>query len=210
MSALELYGCRGCGSTVIEVLLEWAGIDFTYREVDPWEPGPPTAALPALNPLGQVPTLKLADATVMTESAAIIVALSELYPDAGLLPPIGSAGRASALRWIAFIAGNMYPAISVADFPQRWVKSDAARAELKDGSLERLKGYWEILERSLQPAPFLAGDKMSALDVYAAMLSRWRPGRQWVDANCPRIAASLGLTERNPIVARAWARNFKG
>ena len=33
MSTIELYGCRGCGSAVVEALLERAGIEFVYHEV---------------------------------------------------------------------------------------------------------------------------------------------------------------------------------
>ena len=209
MSAIELYGCRGCGSAVIEAMLERAGVDFEYREVKLWEPGPATEALRALNPLTQVPALKLEDGTIVTESAAIIVALDEAYPAARMLPPVGDPRRARALRWIVFIAGNMYPAISVVDFPERWVKSDAARAELKDGAVERLKAYWAVLDQALKPAPYLLGSEMTALDVYAAMLSRWEPGRAWVDEHCGRVASALALAEQDEVVARVWARNFK-
>jgi GST-like protein len=209
MSSVDLYGCRGCGSAVVEVLLERAGVQFVYHEVKPWEPGPATDALKAVNPLAQLPTLKLADGTGMTESAAIIVMLDDRYPAARILPAAGDPRRALALRWIVFIAGNMYPAISVVDFPERWVKSDAARAELKDGAVERLKTYWTMLEQALKPAPYLLGSEMTALDVYAAMLSRWEPGRAWVDEHCRQVAAALALTEQDPIVARVWERNFK-
>lgn len=209
MSTIELYGCRGCGSAVVEALLERAGVQFVYHEVKPWEPGPANEALKAVNPLQQVPTLKLADGTVMTESAAIIVMLDDSYPAARILPAAGDPRRAVALRWVVFVAGNMYPAISVVDFPERWVKSDAARAELKDGAVERLKAYWTVLEQALKPAPYLLGSEMTALDVYAAMLSRWQPGRAWVDEHCRQVASALALSEQDPIVARVWARNFK-
>ena len=209
MNMYELYGCSGCGSAVIEALLEWTGAQYTYHRIEPWEPGAAADALRGINPLAQVPTLKLADGTVLTESAAIIVLLCEAYPDAGLLPPVGDARRAVALRWIVFIAGNMYPAISVGDFPERWVQSAAAREELKLGCVERLKAYWSILEQALSPAPYLLGRDLSALDIYAAMLSRWRPGRAWLDQNCPRVAAAIVLTEQHPVVARVWARNFE-
>ncbi len=209
MSAIELYGCRGCGSAVIEALLERAGVEFTYHEVAPWKPGAATDALKAINPLAQVPTLVLADGTVMTESAAMIVALDEAHPAARILPAQDDARRPMALRWIVFIAGNMYPAISVRDFPERWVKSDTACAELKDGAVDRLKAYWTMLEDALKPAPFLLGHEMTALDLYAAMLARWSPGHAWIDQNCPRMAAAIALAERDPIVARVWARNFK-
>lgn len=209
MSAIELYGCRGCGSAVIEVLLERAGIEFVYREVK-WKERAANEALKAVNPLAQVPTLVLGDGSVMTESAAMIVALDDSHPDAGILPCAGDSRRVLALRWIVFVAGNMYPAISIGDFPQRWVKSKAARAELKDGAADRLKTYWAMIEQGLEPAPYLAGSEMTALDVYVAMLSRWQPGRAWVDEHCPLVAASLALTERDPVVAHVWARNFKG
>jgi GST-like protein len=209
MSTIELYGCRGCGSAVVEALLERAGVQFAYHEVKPGGPGPTTEALKAVNPLAQVPTLKLADGTVMTESAAIIIMLDDSYPAARVLPAAGDPRRALGLRWIVFIAGNMYPAISVGDFPERWVKSDAARAELKDGAVERLKAYWTLLEQALKPAPYLLGSEMTALDVYAAMLSRWEPGRAWVDEHCRQVASALALTEQDPIVARVWERNFK-
>ena len=209
MSTVELYGCRGCGSAVVEVLLERAGVEFVYQEVKSWKPGPTTEALRAANPLAQVPTLKLADGTVLTESAAIIIMLDESYPAARILPAAGDPRRALALRWIVFIAGNMYPAISVVDFPERWVKGDAARAELKDGAVERLEAYWTMLEQALKPAPYLLGGEMTALDVYASMLSRWEPGRAWVDEHCRQVASALALTEQDPIVARVWERNFK-
>jgi GST-like protein len=209
MSTVELYGCRGCGSAVVEVLLERAGVEFVYHEVAPWKPGPATDSLKAVNPLAQVPTLKLANGTIVTESAAIIVMLDESYPAARILPPAGDPRRLLALRWIVFIAGNMYPAISLVDFPERWVKSEAARAELKDGAVERLKVYWTLLEQALKPAPYLLGSEMTALDIYAAMLSRWEPGRAWVDEHCPQVASALALAEQDPIVARVWERNFK-
>jgi GST-like protein len=209
MSTIELYGCRGCGSAVVEALLERAGVQFAYHEVKPSKPGPAIDALKAVNPLAQLPTLKLADGTGMSESAAIIVMLADSYPAARILPAVGDPRRALALRWIVFIAGNMYPAISVVDFPERWVKSEAARTELKDGAVERLKAYWTILDQALKPAPYLLGREMTALDMYAAMLSRWEPGRAWVDEHCPRVASALALTEQDPIVARVWERNFK-
>jgi len=42
----------------------------------------------------------------------------------------------------------------------------------------------------LKPAPYLLGREMTALDVYAAMLSRWEPGRAWVDEHCRQVAAA--------------------
>ena len=206
---LALYGGRGCGSAAIEALLEWAGVAYTFHDVEPNRAGPEAEAFFAINPLRQVPTVRFGDGTVLSESAAIILALAEQHPAARLLPPVGEVARIAALRWIVFIAANIYPAIGIGDFPERWVEGIDARQALKEGSRKRLEYYWELLERALKPAPYLAGHEMTALDVYAAMLAQWRPGRAWIDAHCPHIASALALVERQPFVARVWERNFK-
>ena len=46
------------------------------------------------------------------------------------------------------------------------------------------------------------------LDIYVAMISRWRPGRAWLAEHCPKAMASIEVTERDPVVASVWARNF--
>ena len=89
------------------------------------------------------------------------------------------------------------------------VNADACSEQKKQGSRERLQQYWSVMERSLKPAPYLVSHEMTALDVYAAMFSRWRPGRAWIEANCPHISGALSLTERQPFVARVWKRNFE-
>lgn len=205
---VELFGCRGCGSAAIEALLEWSGVPYTSREVDPQD-GASLEMLRAVNPLGQVPALRFADGTVVAESAAIMVTLAEQHPAARMLPAGGPA-RVQALRWIAYLAGNVYPAIGIEDFPERWVDAPEAQAALKAGSRARLEHYWSVMEHALVPAPYLVGHEMSALDVYAAMMSHWYPGSRWIDAHCPRLAAAIALTERQPFVKRAWERNFGG
>jgi GST-like protein len=207
---LELYGARGCGSAVVEALLAWAAVPFAYREIDLDAEGAGRDAFLAINPLGQVPALRLPDGTVITESAAIILHLAERHPEARLLPASGDPARAQALRWIAYIAGNIYPAIGVRDFPARWVKDASAREALRRGARARLEHYWSVLERVLAPAPYLVGARVTALDVYAAMVSRWSPGRAWIDRQCPRVATALALTEREPFMREAWQRNFGG
>ena len=50
---------------------------------------------------------------------------------------------------------------------------------------------------------------MSVLDIYVAMISRWRPGRAWLQEHCPQTMAAVALTEAHPSIAATWARNFK-
>ena len=203
---MELHGCKGCGSAVVEALLERAGFAFEARLFD-WDDRAGWDRLRAINPLAQVPTLLLDDGTVMTESAAIALWIATERPDARLLPD-DSAERASVFRWVVSFATNIYVPIIVGDFPDRWVEGKAAGDDLKAHALQRLKDAWLAFEAAITPKPYLVGDRLSVLDVYGAMISRWRPGRAWLDANCPKAMASIRTTEADPQIASAWARNF--
>lgn len=204
---MELHGCDGCGSAVVEALLELAGVDyvrhhFAWEDRDGWD------RLRRVNPLGQVPTLVLDDGTVMTESAGIALWIAGEHPRARLLPD-APAARALANRWMVSFATNVYAPIIIGDFPERWVDGDDARTDLKAKALQRLGDAWRAFEGAVSPAPYVLGDRMSVVDVYLAMLSRWRPGRAWLDQHCPATMAAVRLTEAHPVVARVWSRNFR-
>jgi glutathione S-transferase len=92
-SVYRLLGCRGCGSLIVEAALRLAAIPYDYEEINYEQPGPQRDRLLALNPLGQVPTLVLPDGSIMTESAAIIMMIDDVAPDAGLVPPKGTEER---------------------------------------------------------------------------------------------------------------------
>ena len=203
---MELHGCKGCGSTAVEALLEMAGTTCERRIFD-WDDRAAWDRLRAVNPLAQVPTLVLDDGTIVTESAAIVLWIADRFPDAALMPD-GERERALAYRWIVSFATNVYGPIIVGDFPSRWVDGEAAQDSLKAKALQRLRDAWTAFEATLAPAPYLLGDRISALDVYVAMIARWRPGRAWLATNCPKAMAAVLVTEAHPVVASVWARNF--
>ena len=197
---MTLYGARGCGSAAVEAMLALAGIDYERVDASPWERGPGYERLCRINPLPRVPTLVLDDGAVMTESAAILAWLMQRHTDDGT--------HAQQLRWIVFLACNVYNAISIRDFPERWVGAADAHEDLRDHCVVRLREAWSALAGTLRPAPYLAGARLGALDVYAAMMSHWSGTRPWLRERHPHIDESLALTERDPVVARVWSRHF--
>ncbi len=203
---MQLHGCKGCGSTVVEALLEMAGVPYE-RHVFDWDDRDAWTRLAAIHPHRQVPALVLDDGTVMTESAGIALWIAHGFPQARLLPDDASA-RAALHRWIVSFATNVYVPVIVGDFPERWVDGDDARASLKAHALQRLQDAWLAFEAAIVPGPFLLGATMSALDPYVAMLARWRPGRAWLDAHCPKAMGAVAATEKLPVVAAVWQRNF--
>ena len=109
-----LYGSNGSGSAAVEMGLLRCGLRYRVVRASTWEPDSDQAALHKVNPLGQIPALVAPDGAVMTESAAILIALGLQFPKAQLLPA-QSAACAQNLRGLVYIAANCYAAIGVID-----------------------------------------------------------------------------------------------
>jgi len=52
------------------------------------------------------------------------------------------------------------------------------------------------------------GERMSALDLYLAVMTHWRPGSAWFAANTPKIMAIAARATALPPVGRVVERNF--
>src|SRR5581483_8162463 len=55
-----------------------------------------------IHPLGRVPVVELDDGRVMFESAAICLHITDLHPEAGVAPAVGSPERPSMYQWLSF------------------------------------------------------------------------------------------------------------
>ena len=60
--------------------------------------------------MGKVPAL-LHDGALVTEQAAIYLYLADLFPAAGLAPPIGDPLRGPYLRWMVYYGSCFEPAV---------------------------------------------------------------------------------------------------
>ena len=202
--AYVLYGVPGWGSVLAEAMLAWCAAPVRIEDVAGFDrDGPSRDRLLAVNPLAQVPTLVLPDGTVMTESAAIALLLSELHPEAGLAPPPGAPGRAGFLRRLVWLVANVYPTFTYGDYPERWGGGGLAAAT--DAHRERL---WRVFEAETGDGPWVLGDGFSALDIFVGAMTRWRPRREWFAAQCPKLAAIAARTDALPRLRPVWQRNF--
>lgn len=202
-----LYAAKGCGSALAEIALDWAGVQYDTEWMTFEQIGARShEALLAANPLHQVPTLVLDDGTVLTESAAIVLWLDEQYPQAGLLPPRGSAERVHALRWMLYLVTTLYPTFSYGDFPQRYLADETAQRALVSGTKSRRREYWRQVDEAAM-APWFCGAQPSMLDAYIALMSTWDPKRAWFTQNAPRLYAIAQRADELPQLAPALARN---
>jgi GST-like protein len=206
-----LYGKKGSGSATTQIALEMLGAPYRIVETASWEPNDAFQELLQVNPLGQIPTLVLPDGSVLSESAAILIHLGSVYPDSGLLPRDPSA-RAQAVRGMVFIAANCYAAISVIDFPERWCadadNDDAVKDRIRAGARARLHKHWEMFADLFPAGPYLGGEELGALDIHAAVVSKWSGARKHLEAHRPELHAALMRIESHPKVAAVFAEHW--
>lgn len=204
---LTLYGTRGSGSAAIEAALTRAGLAFTPVDAASWAPGPGLDALRRVNPLGQIPTLVLADGTVLTESAAILIHLGLTSPP-GLLLPADASDRAQAIRGLVYIPANCYAAISVIDYPERWCEpcDDDMKERIRAGTRARLHHHWTVFADQFGDG-FDAGSP-GALELLATVVSKWSGARAHLQAERPAFHALLQRVEQHPQIAAIFQRHW--
>lgn len=204
-----LFGTKGSGSAAAEAALTLAAVPFRSVDAASWEPGPGRDELARVNPLCQIPTLKLADGSVLTESAAILIHLGLQHPASGLLPA-DSAARAQALRGLVYVAANCYAAIGIIDYPERWCADpdEATGKRIRAGATQRLHYLWEVFADTFPARPFLGGSHIGALDLLAAVVSKWSGSRKHLAKARPEFSALLARIENEPRVAPIFARHW--
>ncbi len=121
---ITVYGVPGWGSTISELMLSLADIPYEVVDVEGFDqPGPARERLRQINPLCQVPTLRLADGSIMTETAAI--ALIDSSTSVPIWPRAGTLQRPQFQRLLVWLVANVYPTFTYADYPERWAPAAA-------------------------------------------------------------------------------------
>lgn len=206
-----LYGKKGSGSASTQAALEVIGAPYRIVETASWDTNEAFVELLKLNPLGQIPTLVLEDGSALSESAAILIHLGSVHPEARLLPEDPSA-RAQAIRGLVFIPANCYSAISIIDYPERWCTDadhdEVVKERIRAGTRARLHKHWEMFADLFPARPYLGGAELGALDLLAAVVSKWAGTRKHLQQARPAFHETLLRIEAHPKVAPVFAQHW--
>ena len=157
-----------------------------------------------------MPTLVLPDDSIMTESAAMMIYLADLHPEAGLAPATGTVERARYLRWMVFLATALYMSDLRLFYPERYTVDGAGAEGIKARAHHTMMQEFAIYAEALGEGPFLLGSRMSAVDIYAAMLCSWAPDVPALFAAHPMLKRMYEAVLRNEKVKTVWGRNGDG
>jgi len=201
----ELFYYPGNGNMAPHFLLEEIGAPFALKLVDRTRNEHKSAAFLKLNPHGLIPVLVDGE-TVLTETPAICLYLSDKHPGAALAPPLGTSARGHFYKWLMYLADTVHPDLLIYYYPQRFT-CDANGADAVRQAVEnRLIGMFQYIDDQLShTGPYLMGEHFSLVDYYLLMLARWARGLKTPPRQMPHLARMLDLVCARPAAQRVIA-----
>ena len=158
---LDLYTSPTPNGYKVTVALEEMGLDYNLIPVDLAKGEQKQESFLALNPNGRIPVLvdRDADDFVVFESGAILVYLGE---KTGQFYPSDPRVRSRALQWLMFQMGGVGPMMGQANVFYRYFPETIQPAI--DRYQHECRRLFEVLDRRLGEAPYLAGDELTIAD----------------------------------------------
>jgi len=191
---ITLYHCPRSRSSRMIWMLEEVGAPYAIEPVSIFRPiegaGDPDVRNP--HPDKRVPAIEHNGALV-AESVAIVLYLTETFPNAGLGPVVGDPRRGDYLTWCVWYAAEMEPAM-FAKF------GDELGQPLKRRSYEQVVAR---LENTLAKQAYILGDQFSAFDILVGSALQWAravfPESPILDAYLERLSARPALVRANAL-----------
>ena len=205
---LKIFGAAGSGSVPVEATLTLLGIPYEVIEAVTWEDEAARKLVETVNPLRQVPALVLESGEVITESAAILIYLADLHPQARLAPAFSDPKRAQYLRWMAYVSAAIYALVWIIDDPTRIVASAEQAPHVVDRIRDRRADCWRMMDEQIAPGRYILGDELSVLDLYVAVISRFAPRRIRFYQSAPKMAEIVRRVDADPRLKEFWAKRF--
>ena len=207
---LQLHYFPGNASLIAHIVLEEIGAPFELKFVDRAVSAHKSAEYLALNPNGLLPVLVDPAATpplVLYETAAVCLHLADTHPAAALMPPLGTAARAEAYKWLAWLTNTMQSALIVYFYPERWADDEAAVAQVKAHAEAKVGAMLDQLDAAFarHGGAWLLGDSFSLADPYAFVLCRWTRGFGRPARALPHLKPWLARMLARPALQRAFA-----
>jgi len=195
---ITLYHAPRSRSSRFIFLLEELGASYEIAKVN-IRRGDGSGALDPTNPHphGKVPVIRDGE-TIVHESAAIALYLTDKFPAAGIGPVVGDAKRGAYLTWLAYYAGVMEPSWTSAflktEVPRGtagWVKTDEVM---------------ELVNSTLAKSPYILGEKFSAADILIGTTFKLFMGSPLL-AKTDLLEAYVKRVVERPAYARAAAKD---
>jgi glutathione S-transferase len=145
------------------------------------------------HPEGKVPCL-VHDGTVITETAAIILYLTALFPNSGMSPLPGTPLHGEYLTWLIWYGSVMEPVI--------YLQMAGVTSPMLHGNYRGPAEMTARLTKALDNKPYLLGDTYSAADLLVHSPFAWM---SHLTPDAPQVRDWVARCQARPSVGRTNA-----
>ena len=203
-----LYWSPGSASMAPHGALEEAGAKYELALVNTDEGAHRDPAYLKLNPNAKVPTLVADGKFVMFESAAMAMLIADRHPQARLAPGPDEMARGHFYQWLTHLTNSMQPAMLRYYYPERHTADEGGHEAVKSKAMEEIGSLWGRIDQHLAShGPYLLGERFSAADIFAHMLSGWQQCCPNTYERFPNVKRLADLVAARPAMQRVIKKN---
>ena len=195
---ITLYHAPRSRSSRFIFLLEELGAPYEIHKVSIRRGDGSGAADPANpHPHGKVPAIRDGE-TLVFESAAVALYLTDKFPANRIGPLPGDPRRGAYLTWLAYYAGEMEPA-----WVSKFMKVIPPRGTAGWVAPEEIMPF---VNATLEKGPYLLGEEFSAADILVGTTFKLFMGSPMLEKT-PLLEAYVQRVTDRPAYARTAARD---
>jgi glutathione S-transferase len=168
MTMLTIYGDSISGNCLkAKFVCDRLAIPFRWIETSVLKRETRTPEFLAMNPAGQVPTVKLTDGRILAQSNAIMLYLAE----GSDLIPTDAYDRALMFQWLFWEQYSHETVVAVRRFHKAFLKKP--EAEIDPALLPKGERVLAVMNDHLAVHRYFVNDKISLADIALVAYTRW-------------------------------------
>lgn len=204
---MKLYYSPGSCALASHIALEESGADYTTARIDFGAEDQKSPGFLEINPKGRVPAL-ITDNGILTETPAILVYISQCFPQAGLAPLEDPFALAQAQSFNSYLCSTVHVAHAHGGRGPRWATEESSFEDMRRKVPGNMSDCFDLIEREMLEGPWVLGDTYSICDMYLYTVARWLERDQVDIAKFPKVAAHFERITERPAVAKALSDHF--
>lgn len=184
---LKLYYSPSACSMAAHIALQEAEAEYEAIRVDFSHNEQRQAEYLAINPKGRVPAL-VTDQGVLTENPALLLYISQIYPQAALAPLDSPFDLARVQSFNSYLCSTVHVAHAHKVRGNRWADSPEAIAEMQARVPETVGACFQLIEEQMFEGPWVMGENFSICDIYLFTIAQWL---EWDEVNTQKLPAVM-------------------
>ncbi|MEH6548922.1 MAG: glutathione S-transferase family protein [Pseudomonadales bacterium] len=169
---IKIYGYPNTRSDRVNWVLEELEQEYEYHLVDLTKGDSRSPEYHAINPAGKIPAM-LDDDLILTESAAIISYLADKFPEAGLIPAVGSKARGLYNQWSYFALCELEQPLWTISKHKFAIPAEHRVTGVINTAVWEFQRALELLSKGLADRDYILDDGFSGADILLGHTLIW-------------------------------------